>query len=96
MQAALDRLVKEQRTPGQVREAPGPGLVFAWSQHAPVPPLPSPPSLPPPFPSASQKRTTIIIAHRLSTIRDADRICVLDKGVLVEQVRGGEGGVMSK
>jgi len=29
-------------------------------------------------------RTTLIIAHRLSTIRDADRIAVLDNGLLVE------------
>lgn len=29
-------------------------------------------------------RTSLIIAHRLSTIRSCDRICVLDKGHLVE------------
>ncbi len=32
-------------------------------------------------------RTTIIIAHRLSTIRNADRIFVLEDGVLTEQGR---------
>ncbi|MBF2047340.1 MAG: peptidase domain-containing ABC transporter [Elainella sp. C42_A2020_010] len=30
-------------------------------------------------------RTTFVIAHRLSTVRNADRILVLDRGVLVEQ-----------
>jgi subfamily B ATP-binding cassette protein HlyB/CyaB len=29
-------------------------------------------------------RTTLIIAHRLSTIRNADRILVLDQGVIAE------------
>ncbi|MBT9314461.1 ABC transporter transmembrane domain-containing protein [Leptothoe spongobia] len=33
----------------------------------------------------SRDRTTFIIAHRLSTVRNADRILVLDHGVLVEQ-----------
>jgi HlyB family type I secretion system ABC transporter len=33
----------------------------------------------------SRERTTFIIAHRLSTVQNADRILVLDRGVLVEQ-----------
>ena len=34
---------------------------------------------------AKQRRTTIVIAHRLSTIRNADKICVVNEGVIVEQ-----------
>jgi ATP-binding cassette, subfamily B, bacterial len=34
---------------------------------------------------ALQGRTALVIAHRLSTIRDADRIVVLNDGVIVEQ-----------
>lgn len=33
----------------------------------------------------SRDRTTLIVAHRLSTVRHADRILVLDRGILVEQ-----------
>ena len=32
-----------------------------------------------------KNRTTIIIAHRLSTIQKADRIIVLDKGLIISQ-----------
>ncbi|MEQ1555351.1 MAG: lipid ABC transporter permease/ATP-binding protein, partial [Gallionella sp.] len=31
-----------------------------------------------------QGRTTLVIAHRLSTIEKADRIVVMQKGVIVE------------
>jgi len=34
---------------------------------------------------ARRGRTTIVIAHRLSTIQDADVICVVDSGVIVER-----------
>jgi ATP-binding cassette subfamily B (MDR/TAP) protein 1 len=34
---------------------------------------------------AKTKRTTIVIAHRLSTIRNADKICVVDNGKIVEE-----------
>jgi ATP-binding cassette, subfamily B, bacterial HlyB/CyaB len=33
----------------------------------------------------SRHRTTFIIAHRLSTVQKADRILVIDRGILVEQ-----------
>jgi ABC-type multidrug transport system fused ATPase/permease subunit len=35
--------------------------------------------------AASVNRTTLVIAHRLSTIRKADRIVVMERGVLIEQ-----------
>jgi ABC-type transport system involved in Fe-S cluster assembly fused permease/ATPase subunit len=34
-----------------------------------------------------QGRTVVTIAHRLSTIADADRIVVLEDGVIVEEGR---------
>jgi ATP-binding cassette, subfamily B, bacterial HlyB/CyaB len=40
----------------------------------------------------SRHRTTFIIAHRLSTVQKADRILVLDRGLLVEQ--GDHGALM--
>jgi subfamily B ATP-binding cassette protein MsbA len=30
-------------------------------------------------------RTTLVIAHRLSTVQNADKIVVMDQGVVVEQ-----------
>jgi len=30
-------------------------------------------------------RTVLVIAHRLSTVRNAHQVCVVDKGIIVEQ-----------
>ncbi|KAG6458009.1 hypothetical protein O3G_MSEX010602 [Manduca sexta] len=43
---------------------------------------------------AAKGRTCITIAHRLSTIKDADLICVLDKGKIVE--RGNHAELISQ
>ena len=37
------------------------------------------------FDRLSEGRTTLVIAHRLSTIRNADKICVIKQGQLLEQ-----------
>jgi ABC-type multidrug transport system fused ATPase/permease subunit len=34
--------------------------------------------------AATRRTTTILISHRFSTVRHADRICVLERGVVVE------------
>lgn len=40
--------------------------------------------------SAANKATTIMVAHRLSTIRDADKIVVIDNGMICEYGTHGE------
>lgn len=37
-----------------------------------------------------RNRTTLVIAHRLSTIKDADLICVMHEGRIVEQGQHNE------
>ena len=37
------------------------------------------------FEELAKGRTTIIIAHRLSTVKDADRIVVIEDGLIVEE-----------
>ncbi len=37
------------------------------------------------FERLSENRTSLVIAHRLSTIRNADKICVIQQGQLVEE-----------
>ena len=37
------------------------------------------------FDKLAEGRTTIIIAHRLSTIKSADRIILIDEGVIKEE-----------
>jgi len=32
-----------------------------------------------------RRRTSIIVSHRISTVRDADMVCVLDEGRIIEQ-----------
>lgn len=41
-----------------------------------------------------KNRTTIVIAHRLSTVRNADEICVLEKGKIIE--RGNHDELMTQ
>ncbi|GAU92589.1 hypothetical protein RvY_04650 [Ramazzottius varieornatus] len=38
----------------------------------------------------SKQRTVVTVAHRLSTIREADQICVLDQGRIIEKGRYAE------
>ena len=40
------------------------------------------------------ERTAVVIAHRLSTVKSADRIIVLDKGLIIEE--GDHDGLLSQ
>ena len=42
------------------------------------------------FDELARGRTTLIIAHRLSTIKNADEICVLYEGKIVERGKHDE------
>lgn len=41
-------------------------------------------------PLPRMQHTVVVVAHRLSTIQNADRICVVSGGVVVEQGRHDE------
>jgi len=45
------------------------------------------------FEKLMKNKTVILIAHRLSTVRDADKIVVIDKGLVVEE---GKHGALAK
>ncbi len=45
------------------------------------------------FHNLPSSRTRLVIAHRLTTVRDADRICVLDQGRIVEE--GGHAALLA-
>ena len=46
------------------------------------------------FERLSENRTSLVIAHRLSTIRNADKICVIEDGKLIEE--GSHDELLSK
>ncbi|HKP72824.1 MAG TPA: hypothetical protein VJT82_07795, partial [Pyrinomonadaceae bacterium] len=41
-----------------------------------------------------RERTSLIVSHRVSTVRDADFICVLDEGRIIE--RGTHDGLLAR